>query len=362
VSLATLRARLPRGLKVPLRALVDGVHQRLSQLGALGRVPAVLYYGLYGRAFDREQLAVLRGRQAFWAQAKAVKHSSARLRRNIHRLEKGLIMQPRRPVFGEAFIEVTVGLYGQGLQAPGFSQEELAWAGAVLQEYFAVVASAPAVDRARRAFEALGPAPVVAQAQRAGPCIPQPQGQGPGTEISFDALKQLFVQRRSVRWYRDTPVPLSLIEEALEAASLAPSACNRQPFRFVAATKPEDAARIARCAGGTAGFADQLPAILVAIGDLSAYPEERDRHLIYIDTALASMQFLLAAETQGLSTCAINWPDLPDAERKLAKLVPLAPYERVVMLIAVGYADPAGGVPYSQKKPARLLLSEFRAP
>ena len=356
---ALLRRLVPSGLRPLLRRAADAVSGALARLGARGRLAATVHYALFGRSFDREHLAVLRGREAYAAQQTQLRESAAALRRNTHRLEKGLIMQPRRPVFGEGFIEETVRLYGKALALPGFSVEELAWAGAVLTEYFAVVGAAPAVDRARAAFRALPAPPEAADPHRSGPFAPRPQGAGPGTEVSFEALSQLFVQRRSVRWYLDRPVPRALVTQALEAAVLAPSACNRQPFRFVMALNREDASRIAQCAGGTAGFAEQLPGVLVAIGDLSAYPYERDRHLIYIDTALAAMQFMLAAETLGLATCAINWPDIEAAERRLGALVPLAPYERVIMLLAVGYADPEGGVPFSQKKPTRLLLSEY---
>ncbi len=46
-------------------------------------------------------------------------------------------------------------------------------------------------------------------------------------------FQQLVAARRSVRSYRLDPVPEPLLNEVLEAARLAPSACNRQPFRVV---------------------------------------------------------------------------------------------------------------------------------
>src|SRR5690606_16867538 len=107
---------------------------------------------------------------------------------------------------------------------------------------------------------------------------------------------------------------------------------------------------IANCAGGTSGFAENLTSIVAVVGDLSAYPYERDRHLIYIDGSLAAMQLMLALETLGLSTCSINWPEINANERKIRKVIKLKDYERVVMLLAVGYADQTGGIPYSQKK------------
>ena len=95
------------------------------------------------------------------------------------------------------------------------------------------------------------------------------------------------------------------------------------------------------------------------MGDLSCYTEERDRHLIYIDASLAISQFMLALQTLGLSTCAINWPDVEERERELQKAIGLKKYERAVMFISVGYADSQGKVPYSQKKGTNVLMREM---
>jgi nitroreductase len=68
------------------------------------------------------------------------------------------------------------------------------------------------------------------------------------------------------------------------------------------------------------------------------------------------MQLMLSLETLGLSSCPINWPDIENNERKLANLLNLNIYERPVMLMAVGYAHPEGGIPYSQKKGVSVLV------
>lgn len=51
----------------------------------------------------------------------------------------------------------------------------------------------------------------------------------------------------------------------------------------------EKAVATAKCVGGATDFAENLPAMIAIVGDLSAYPYERDRHLIYIDGSLAAM-------------------------------------------------------------------------
>jgi nitroreductase len=145
-------------------------------------------------------------------------------------------------------------------------------------------------------------------------------------------------------------VPREEIDKALLAASMAPSACNRQPYEFRVFDHPETVQKIASLPWGTTGFRDNIPAIVVIVGKLDAFFDERDRHLIYIDASLAAMSFILSLETMGISSCALNWPDIKEAEQKMNQALKLEPNERVIMLVAFGYPDPEGMVAFSQKK------------
>jgi nitroreductase len=185
--------------------------------------------------------------------------------------------------------------------------------------------------------------------------IPYPVVDRQKSSIGFEELSNLFLRRRSVRWYKEIEVPTDLITKAIDVAVQAPSACNRQPYRFVISENGEMAREIAELAGGTPGWLHNINSLVVVIGDLSSYPYERDRHLIYIDGGLVCMQFLLALETLGLSSCSINWPDVPIPEKKMADLLKLKQHERPVMLISIGYPLDAGMVPFSQKKDSVTL-------
>jgi nitroreductase len=281
------------------------------------------------------------------------------LRRNIHRLEKGLIMRPRHPIFGEAYIAETVRCYDQAKKTPGFSEAELQWATDVLNEYFAVADDSPVIRKAKTDYERCQDAIATSPSHPKSVFKPYLRGSSPATDISLESLSTLFERRRSVRWYQDEAVPMELIQKTIDAALSAPSACNRQPFRFIVSNIPERASEIAKCAGGTTGYAENVPAIIVVVGDLSAYPKEQDRHLIYIDSSLASMQLMLAAEALGLATCPINWPDIDKAEKRIQRILNLPAHERVVMLISIGYGDPEGGIAYSQKKQGTLITTEL---
>jgi nitroreductase len=361
---SVLKKILPNSLIIFIRSATSKQGLVFVALGARSRFLASFYY-LINRDFANEHFAVLQGRKAYHDSLENIGESCALLRRNIHRLEKGLIMKPRREVFAEGFIAETVKCYKNALQSKKLSESEKKWATDVLDEYFAIVGSTKEIDKSRSiyssvrknvsvSFEISGIIP--GQDEHFKPYSYQAL---PEANIGFDELTKLFIRRRSVRWYQDKHIPLELVQKAANLASLAPSACNRQPYRFVFCNRKQKAVAIANCAGGTTGFAENLPAIIAIVGDLSAYPFERDRHLIYIDGSLAAMQLMLALETLGLSSCSINWPEVDSSERKLRKIISLKNYERVVMLLAIGYADEQGGIPYSQKKMNNLILEDI---
>jgi nitroreductase len=315
---------------------------------------ASVYYAFISRQFDREHKAVLAGRVQYKHSLEKGGISSVLLRRNIHRLEKGLIMQPRRSIFGEGFITETVSNYHDCYVKNILCEDEFKWASDVLSEYFTIVGDSKITLQARAIYEQV---PIKDKGSKKS--IPYVHEALPQSTISYEQLYTLYQRRRSVRWYMDKPVEAEKLKKVIEAASLAPSACNRQPYRFYVANDSQKATEIAKCAMGTVGFAENLPCIIAVIGDLSAYPFERDRHIIYIDAALASMQLMLACETLGLSTCPINWPDIEIRERMLEKRLGLQVHERTIMLIAVGYGASDGGIAFSQKKGSNILMQDI---
>ncbi len=102
---------------------------------------------------------------------------------------------------------------------------------------------------------------------------------------------------------------------------------------------------------GTQGYSHSIRVLIVIVGNLDAYFDERDRHVIYIDASLATMSLMLALETLGLSSCSINWPDVEKLEQKMETFLELKKYQRPIMCLSVGYADPEGMVAYSEKRP-----------
>lgn len=310
------------------------------------------YYRFLSDAFLREEDAVSAGIQNYDRSI----GSGADLfliRRNVHMIEKGLTMQPRREEFAVEYIKQTVTSFIKAVEGGQLSptSPEWDWMHSVLSDYFeATKRSASEVIReaGRRfvAFENGTPS------RTAGPHAPEFSSESTGIE----PLTELAKHRRSVRWFTDERIERGVVDNAVAVAAESPTACNRQPYRFEIFDDAESVRKVASIPMGTRGYVHQIPGIIVIIGDLSAFFDERDRHLIYVDSCLSAMSLVLGLESQGVGSCCINWPDMPEKESAMRKLLGLKAHERVIMLIAYGKPDPNGLVPFSAKK----QLNQFR--
>lgn len=147
-----------------------------------------------------------------------------------------------------------------------------------------------------------------------------------------EGLYKTVVTRRSIRRYRRDPVGRELIERLLDAAIWAPSAHNRQPWRFCVIDTPGQIEALARAMGARLRSdleRDGVPADLIkkdtarsyaritgapalvllclSMVDMDHYPDEQrnlDEYIMAVQsTALAGQNLLLAAHDAGLGAC-----------------------------------------------------------
>jgi nitroreductase len=276
------------------------------------------------------------------------------LRRNIHRIEKGILMRPRKNIFAVRFIEETVDCFNSVVQVSKQNDDpQVKWAYDVLTEYFKITAPHPLRDRAYKVFSSISFDGTIGQAKK---YVPYQRAADVDHKVTIEDLYELAKYRRSVRWFTSKSVESNKIDKALEIASQSPTACNRQPYKFKIFQDKALVEKLVRMPMGTGGFAENIKNIVVVIGDLSAYPFERDRHLIYIDSSLAVMSFIYGLEVQGIGSCVLNWPDVKKKEEEVSEYLGLKSDERVIMFMAIGYPDNEGSVAFSQKK----SLSDLR--
>ncbi|MEM3695109.1 MAG: nitroreductase family protein [Candidatus Bathyarchaeia archaeon] len=139
----------------------------------------------------------------------------------------------------------------------------------------------------------------------------------------FEAVQR----RRSIRAYNSTPVPKDKLMKILEAARLAPSAGNVQPWHFVIVTNYEKRRRIAE-SGRFARFLAEAPIVIVGCGDDRASPRWH-----VVDVAIAMQNMVLTATSEGLGTCWIG----DFNEETVKELLRIPENYRVIALLAVGY-------------------------
>lgn len=313
---------------------------------------------LSGTALGREGRYVRRGIKAY-ERSVASGSDLYLLRRNVHRLEKGLTMRPVRAQFATDYIAPTARAFKFAVDSGLCSDTdaEFRWMYSVLASYFAATATSdhPAIVQSRKMF---GQAIALVSENdlpefESGPHLASP----PAPTVKIDDLEALAVGRRSVRWFTSEPVSRDVVDRAIKIAAESPTACNRQPYRFEIFDDPVSTAKVAAIPMGTGGYDHQITGLIVVIGNLAAFFDRRDRHLIYIDGCLAAMGLVYGLEAQGVSSCCINWPDVADREAAMRNLLGLKSHERVVMLIAYGYADPDALVPFSAKR----LVADIRS-
>lgn len=335
-----------------MRKLKRAVGRQLSKLDG------AWYYRVFDRSFDTEMRSVSAGLATYGVNDRD-RRNRYHLVRNVHMIEKGLTMRPRRDTFAAAYISRTVDLWEHLRLSPVLGTEERSWIRDVLAEYTTATATS-ADPMIRSSLERLRAGALLESKERSsshGPHVPTPSAE----VVAIDDLLALARNRRSVRWFTGVPVPRSVVDAAVQVGLEGPTACNRQPYRFLV-VDPADIARIGSIPMGTKGYAEQIPGLIVVIGDWSAYFDERDRHLPYIDGSLASMGLILGFESQGISTCCINWPDIPARDRAMRAALGLPAHERVLMLIAYGHADPDGTAPFSGKRSLDAVRGFHPAP
>ena len=158
------------------------------------------------------------------------------------------------------------------------------------------------------------------------------------------ALLDLLKHRKSVRDFLNRPVEREKIIMCLEAARLAPSACNSQPWKFIVVDDGELKNRL--CHSAFSGmysmnsFCRTAPVIVAVISEKSKFLARiggmfRGTKYYLIDIGVACEHFILQAEDLGLGTCWIGWFN----ERAVKSILNIPQYKKIDILIAFGYYD-----------------------
>jgi len=157
----------------------------------------------------------------------------------------------------------------------------------------------------------------------------------------FDAISQ----RCSVRAYKATDVEEVKLKKILEAARLAPSASNRQDWKFIIVRNKETKKKLAEAAFSQT-FIGEAPIVIVACGIEPKELMACGQSAYTVDVSIACSFMILQAYELGLGTCWIGAFE----EDEVKKILKIPKEVRVVAMTPLGYPNQ----PPSQKFRKRL--------
>ncbi len=260
------------------------------------------------------------------------------LLRYAHAIDKGLQLPEHRVGFGQDKIRCIARMISSLRASHGAYIDPIAWAVGILRRYRETLAAdilaleqiedrlQPHVEWLRELDKMLMQFGEVTSCEASVPVHPD--------------LSPVYFDRRSVRQWSNRPVSEQTLRTLVEAAAWAPASCNRQPHKFLFLRDRESKHLALSVAVGGSGFGSEAPVIVLLLNDVRAYYGPHERHLAYVDTALAAQNLILAAHELGIGTvwlsCACE--DLGQEDR-LRSALHVPDWYAVVGAVALGYTD-----------------------
>lgn len=155
---------------------------------------------------------------------------------------------------------------------------------------------------------------------------------------------ELVKRRQSVRKYLPNPVPREVLDRCLEAARLAPSACNSQPWSFIIVDDEKLKNKLADAAFSGIyalnSFAGKAPVIIAVVTERSKYLCRlggyfRGMQYSLVDIGIACEHLILQAQEEGLGACWLGWFD----EKAVKRVLGIPKDKKVDICLSLGYPE-----------------------
>lgn len=164
----------------------------------------------------------------------------------------------------------------------------------------------------------------------------------------FEAISK----RRSIRKYKTTAVEDDKLDKILEAARIAPSAGNRQEWKFLVVKDQKTRDKLVDAANGQK-FVGEAPVTIVAISTESERVMPCGQFAYTVDLSIAVSFMILEATELGLGTCWLG----AYSEEEVKKVLEIPEEIRVPAMFTLGYADEDPG-PRSRKPFSEIISGE----
>jgi nitroreductase len=165
--------------------------------------------------------------------------------------------------------------------------------------------------------------------------------------------------RHSIRNYKKDPISPEIIERCLEAAQIAPSACNAQPWHFVVVNDPKLKNSVADATSDKIlplnHFTKQAPVHIIIVKEKANISSQfgsvvKNKQYSLIDIGIAAEHICLQAASEGLGTCILGWFN----EKRIKTLLDIPSTKRIPLIVVMGYPEKT-----KEKRRARKKISEI---
>lgn len=174
---------------------------------------------------------------------------------------------------------------------------------------------------------------------------------------NYDSILQLIKTRQSCRDYQDKAVNRADIEKLLDAGRMAPSACNSQPWHFVAIDGQEASKMPQFLKRGRVNSWTECVKNYIIITETKAVLFSGatcdSQHYAQLDLGISTGYMTLAATALGLSTCILGCFD----EDGLKETYNIPKNVTIRLVLAVGYASETEKIRDKSRKPKENLIS-----
>jgi nitroreductase len=175
------------------------------------------------------------------------------------------------------------------------------------------------------------------------------------------SLFKLIEHRQSVRKYAADPVEETKLMQCLEAARLAPSASNSQPWTFIVVNETSLLQQVAKATKGPLGtfntFVSQAPVLVILVLEKPKMLTEmggrlKKKEYPLIDIGIAAEHFCLQAAELELGTCMLGWFD----ENEIKKILSIPADRTIGLIITLGYPVPDYPIRKKSRKPIESIV------
>ena len=161
----------------------------------------------------------------------------------------------------------------------------------------------------------------------------------------MDAIEVLLT-RRSIRLFKDKPIPKDILEKVVDAGRFAATARNVQPWEFVVVENRDTLKKLAELAENGRFIAGAAACVVVFSTDTKYYLE---------DGCAATENIMLAARAEGIGSCWVAGDKKPYCGQ-VAKLLAAPDAYKLVSLIPMGYPESKDAFFASEKRKLKDML------